>query len=184
MDDKQRKHLSKFLSLVLRHEPQKIGLQLDPAGWTPIADLLAAFAAAGRPIDRNQLEEVVATNDKKRFAISDDGQRIRANQGHSVAVELGYEPAVPPETLYHGTVARFLPSIREQGLIRGERSHVHLSRSRETAVAVGSRRGQPVILQVQAAAMQAAGHPFFLTPNQVWLTDAVPPEFIEFPLQE
>lgn len=124
---------------------------------------------------------MVLQNDKRRFAFSDDGRRIRANQGHSVAVELGHEPCAPPKMLYHGTVERFLASIRSEGLRRGARHHVHLSASREAALRVGQRRGRPVVLGVRAEEMAAAGFAFFRTPNDVWLVDHVPPQFLIAP---
>jgi putative RNA 2'-phosphotransferase len=173
--------ISRFLSLVLRHDPARIGITLDSAGWTDVAALLAAAAAHGTAITREQLVEVVATSDKQRFALSPDGERIRANQGHSVEVELALAPATPPDVLYHGTVDRFLASIREQGLIKGARHHVHLSADLVTAEKVGGRRGRPVVLVVRAAEMVAAGHPFFVSLNGVWLTDHVPASFLDFP---
>lgn len=176
--DKDLVRTSKFLSLVLRHRPEAIGISLDEAGWTPVAELLAAAARHGRPLTRALLERVVADNDKRRFAFSDDGKRIRAHQGHSVPVRLELEAMVPPERLYHGTVARFLPSIRQQGLLRRKRHHVHLSPDRETAVAVGGRRGEAVILVVDAAAMHRDGALFFLSENGVWLTENVPAAYI------
>ena len=127
-----------------------------------------------------QLREVVETNDKKRFEFSPDGLRIRASQGHSVEVELGYQPAAPPETLYHGTAARNLESIRRQGLLKGQRHHVHLSADPETATNVGQRYGRPLVLKIDAAAMHAAGRIFFVSTNGVWLTECVPPEYIQF----
>ena len=171
---------SKFLSLVLRHAPGKAGIALDAEGWTDVDALLAALAKRGHRLSRADLDLLVATNNKKRFAFDPTGARIRASQGHSVAVDLGLEPRVPPETLFHGTVARFLDSIRAQGLLRGSRRHVHLSPDVETARIVGARRGEPVILTVRAGAMHAAGHGFFLSENGVWLTDAAPPEFLIF----
>ncbi len=168
---------SKFLSLVLRHEPEKIGLALDPQGWVAIDELLAK-AAGHLPLTAELLHEVVRTSDKQRFAISGDGTRIRANQGHSVPVELGLAAQVPPEQLYHGTATRFLDSIRRQGLLRGERHHVHLSADTDTAVKVGVRHGQPVVLVVQAGDMHRAGHAFFRSDNGVWLVEHVPPSFL------
>jgi putative RNA 2'-phosphotransferase len=147
----------------------------------PIDDLRAALAAHGRPLTLDELEFVVATNDKQRFAFSDDGLRIRANQGHSVDVELGYEPATPPEILYHGTPQQFVEPIRRSGLQKMKRHHVHLHEDVSTATAVGNRRGRAVLLRVRARAMHDAGQAFFVTTNNVWLTDHVPSEFIEFP---
>lgn len=172
---------SKFLSLVLRHRPDSIGLTLDPQGWASIEELVAAASLHGRKLDHDLLLRVVHENDKQRFALSPDGLRIRASQGHSIEVELQLEPATPPEILYHGTVARFLDSIRRSGLIRGARQHVHLSADERTAVIVGKRRGEPVVLEVAAARMNAAGASFYLSQNGVWLTDHVPPEYLRFP---
>lgn len=169
---------SKFLSLVLRHEPQKIGLQLDAQGWADIADLLQRLAEHGHALDRADLQRLVQTNDKQRFALSEDGLRIRASQGHSIAVDLGLQPLEPPPWLYHGTVPSFLESIATQGLRPGERQHVHLSLDRQTAQQVGSRRGAPVILSVDAGRMHAEGHRFYRSANGVWLTDHVPLRYI------
>lgn len=181
MNEKDQKRLSKFLSLVLRHQPDVAGLKLDDAGWVTVEDLLAGLARNNRKLSRADLNSIVENNDKKRFEFSDDGQRIRASQGHSVQVELGYQPQTPPETLLHGTVEKFLNSIYEKGLIKGSRQHVHLHDDRQVAIQVGSRRGRPVILEVDAAAMAAAGYEFYCSTNSVWLTDSVPPEFIRFP---
>lgn len=175
------KDISKFLSLVLRHDPGKIGITLDENGWTECRDLIEASGRHGMKFDYETLAEVVRSNDKQRFSLSEDGKRIRANQGHSVAVDLALKPQVPPRFLYHGTVPKFLESIRQSGLLKGERHHVHLSPDRVTAAKVGERRGKPVILAVRASEMSKAGHPFFVSENGVWLTDAVPPEFIDFP---
>jgi putative RNA 2'-phosphotransferase len=173
---------SKFLSLVLRHDPGRIGIVLDDAGWTDVAALLAACARHGVPLTRAQLAEVVATSDKQRFALSPDGERIRANQGHSVEVDLQLAPAEPPATLFHGTVESALASIRAQGLVRGQRHHVHLSSDIATATRVGGRRGKPIVLTIRAGEMAAAGHVFYCSANGVWLVDHVPPAFIDFEL--
>jgi putative RNA 2'-phosphotransferase len=177
------KKTSKFLSLVLRHEPERIGITLGDAGWTNVDALLAASALHGVTITRDELAEIVRSSDKQRFALSADGTQIRANQGHSVEVDLKLEPTPPPATLYHGTVDRLhvLDSIRAKGLIKGERHHVHLSADTETAGKVGSRRGKPVLLEVRADAMADAGHVFYCSANGVWLVESVPPEFIDFP---
>ncbi len=179
--DKQYTSISKFLSLVLRHRPEVIGIELDEQGWVPIDLLLAACAAHGRLFSRADLDYVVANNNKQRFAISPDGQRIRASQGHSIAVKLGYEPAEPPELLYHGTAVQNLPSIRHQGLLKGNRHHVHLSADEATATAVGQRHGKPVVLTVRAGEMVRAGYQFFQSTNGVWLTETVPYQFVEEP---
>jgi putative RNA 2'-phosphotransferase len=169
---------SKFLSLVLRHDPGRIGLAVDHEGWAAVDDLLARAGAHGINLTRADLETIVATSDKQRFAFNADHTRIRANQGHSIAVDLALTPLPPPAVLYHGTVERFLPSIRFQGLLKGQRHHVHLSSDRAAATAVGARRGQPVVLVVDTAAMHARGIQFFQSANGVWLTDHVPPEFL------
>lgn len=170
---------SKFLSLVLRHEPGKIGLVLDSAGWTSVDDLLARCATAGRPLTRETLQRVVDTSDKQRFALSEDGMRIRANQGHSVEVDLALAPLVPPAVLLHGTAQRFLDAILAQGLTRQARHHVHLSADPATARAVGRRHGREVVLRVDAARMHADGHRFFRSANGVWLTEAVAPQYLD-----
>lgn len=169
---------SKFLSLVLRHEPEVIGLQLDAQGWAEVDELLQKLHVHGQSLDHAGLRQIVATCSKQRFALSDDGLRIRANQGHSVAVDLGLAAIEPPQWLYHGTVGRFIGAIRAQGLRAGERQHVHLSLDRETAHQVGARRGAPVILSVHAGRMHAEGHVFHRSSNGVWLTDHVPPQYI------
>lgn len=173
---------SKFLSLVLRHAPETIGLSLDANGWAEVDQLLTQAASHGKAISRAQLDAVVANDSKTRYAFSMDGLRIRANQGHSLAaVDIGLPPATPPAVLYHGTASRFVGSIRDQGLLPGSRNHVHLSATEDTAVSVGSRHGKPVVLAVDTAAMQAQGQAFYLAANGVWLTDAVPAAFIAFP---
>jgi len=169
---------SKFLSLVLRHQPETIGVSLDPNGWIDVEVLLDALARHGRKMSLDDLERLVRGNDKQRFAFSEDGKRIRANQGHSVEVDLALAPQIPPEILYHGTVDRFLDSILTTGLRRGDRHHVHLTAEVETAQKVGQRRGRAVILEVLSGDMQRAGHPFFLSDNGVWLVDHVPTKFI------
>jgi putative RNA 2'-phosphotransferase len=172
---------SKFLSLVLRHEPERIGITLDAAGWTDVDGLLAALAAHGLALTRADLDDIVASSDKQRFALSADGTQIRANQGHSVDVELGLPAMAPPPVLYHGTVDAALPGICAQGLLKGERHHVHLSSDVETATKVGGRRGKPVVLAIDAAGMAAAGHTFYRSANGVWLVEHVPVRFIEMP---
>lgn len=170
---------SKFLSYVLRHRPEAIGIELDSEGWTGMDALIAAAARDGRRLDRALIEEVVTTNDKKRFALSDDGLRIRAVQGHSTAtVQLQHRALVPPPVLYHGTASRFVAAILRQGLRPGARHHVHLSQEHATATSVGARHGVPVVLCVDAAAMGADGHTFYLADNGVWLTDAVPARYL------
>lgn len=164
---------SKRLSYVLRHRPDSVGLALDDAGWADVGELLAALR-----LTRAELEHVVATNDKQRFAFDDSGTRIRASQGHSIAVELGYSARRPPAELFHGTVDRFLPAILAEGLRPGRRHAVHLSPDVATARTVGARRGRPVVLRVDAARMADDGVRFARSANGVWLVDAVPPSFL------
>jgi putative RNA 2'-phosphotransferase len=169
---------SKFLSLILRHRPEAAGIGLDAEGWADVPALLAGMARRGHALTLEELRQVVETNDKRRFAFDTDGSRIRAVQGHSRPVELGYAPVEPPERLFHGTVERFIASIRAEGLLPGRRQHVHLSPDRETADKVGRRRGRPVILTVDSRAMAGARHVFFRADNGVWLTARVPAGFI------
>jgi putative RNA 2'-phosphotransferase len=180
MNDRQRTRVSKFLSKHLRHAPAELGLTLAPGGWVAIDALLAACAARGLRVSRADLEEVVRTSDKQRFAIDAAQERIRANQGHSVAVEMDFAEAVPPAELYHGTAQPALASIRSQGLHKMSRHHVHLSSDPETARKVGARHGRVVVLTVDAAGMQRDGHRFYLSANGVWLVDAVPPQYLNF----
>ncbi len=171
--------LSKFLSYILRHEPQSIGLQLDAEGWASIGELISLATKAGKQFDRELLQQVVNTSDKKRFTISGDGLSIRAAQGHSSEqVSIDYKAVTPPAVLYHGTATRFVESIRAQGLLPGQRHHVHLSESVETASQVGERYGKLHLLVVDCARMSAAGHEFYMADNNVWLTKQVPAEYI------
>ena len=180
MNEKDKTKISKLLSLILRHSPGTIGLQLDDHGWADVQQLLSKSAGNGRRFSREELEEVVATNDKQRFSFNDDKTKIRASQGHSIEVELQLEEKAPPELLYHGTVERFLQSIQSQGLLKMNRQHVHLSQDRATAEKVGSRRGSAIILTVRSREMNEAGFAFYLSVNGVWLTDRVPVEYINF----
>jgi putative RNA 2'-phosphotransferase len=170
--------ISKRLALVLRHRPESIGITLDEAGWVGVADLLAALSRHGLQLSRNELEQVVATSDKQRFAFDETRQRIRASQGHSLPVDLGYAPAVPPAVLYHGTPVRNVAAILAEGLRRGSRHHVHLSADVATARRVGQRRGQSAVLTVDASGLAAAGSPFYRSANGVWLVAAVPPDYL------
>jgi len=170
--------LSKFLSLVLRHQPDAIALVLDSQGWASIDDLITKANAAGTRFGRDDLLRVVAESDKKRFSLSPDADRIRAAQGHSVSVELGLLPQEPPSMLYHGTATRFAEAILSEGLKPQARQQVHLSFDEATAQRVGQRHGKPHIFQVDAGGMHAKGFTFFRADNGVWLTDHVPPEFL------
>ncbi|WP_326666906.1 RNA 2'-phosphotransferase [Streptomyces canus] len=178
-DERRTVKVSKYLSKHLRHQPERIGLTLDEAGWVEIDALIAAATEHGFRFTRDELDHVVAANDKQRFAI--DGTRIRASQGHSIDVDLGLPPATPLAYLYHGTVARYLDAIRAEGLRPMNRHDVHLSPDRETATRVGARRGRPVVLSVDAEAMHRDGHVFHVSANGVWLTQSVPPRYLRFP---
>lgn len=178
MDKITRTKKSRFLSYVLRHHPGAIGITLDEQGWVAIDTLLFRCRVNNRPIQKKQLDEIVKMCPKQRFAISDDGTHIRANQGHSVSVDLHYDPVRPPEILYHGTVSKFLSSILVQGLKNMSRHHVHLSPDEKTALNVGSRRGKPVLLEIDSQKMFADGHQFYKSTNNVWLTKHVPPQYI------
>lgn len=172
---------SKFLSLVLRHRPGRIGLVLDANGWAEVSQLIEGAAEIGVQLSEVSIREVVEQNDKQRFALSPDGKRIRANQGHSISVDLSLDPVEPPDYLYHGTATHRLKSIRNEGLTPGRRKHVHLSPDRETATRVGSRHGTPVVLRIETLRMHRGGLEFYLSKNGVWLTHKVPVEYIEFP---
>jgi putative RNA 2'-phosphotransferase len=174
VDERRAVGISKFLSLVLRHDPGRVGIALDEAGWVDVDELTAACRRAGRGFTREELEHVVATNGKQRFAFSGDGRRIRANQGHSVTVDLGLPAAEPPAVLYHGTGTRSVEAILREGLRPMSRQDVHLSADVETALRVGSRHGRPAVLVVDAAGLVALGHTFRVSENGVWLTDHVP----------
>jgi putative RNA 2'-phosphotransferase len=171
------KHISKFLALILRHKPGVGGLTLDHEGWASVDAVLAAACSRFGNFSRPQLEELVRSNDKQRYAFDETGERIRASQGHSVAVDLKLEPVRPPPLLYHGTAERFLASILREGLVKGRRHHVHLSPDLETAANVGARRGErSVVLEVRSGEMSR--HAFFRSANGVWLTDHVPPDYL------
>jgi putative RNA 2'-phosphotransferase len=178
MNEQETRRISKFMSLVLRHSPEKIGIQLDENGWVDVEALLNGMRKARKAISRETLEYVVENNNKKRFAFNEDGTKIRASQGHSVKIELGYDPVEPPEFLYHGTVQKYLDAIMENGIQRMSRHHVHLSHEVETATVVGNRRGSAIILTIHSRQMQQDGHKFYISENGVWLTDEVPGRYI------
>lgn len=178
-DEKDLKHISRFLALILRHSPETIGLSVDPQGWGSIDFILQNAPHDLAPVTREIIDQVVLQNDKARYAISPDGQYIRALQGHSIAVDLQLKPATPPKALYHGTVERFMPSIMERGLLPRSRQHVHLSVDAETAQRVaGRRKGMTVLLSVDCKSMLADGYSFYLSENRVWLTDEVPSRYL------
>lgn len=163
---------------MLRHQPEKIDLQLDEQGWAGVRELISKMNKNGIEIDELLLEQLVADNDKQRFAFNEDHTKIRASQGHSVSINLLLPPAIPPAILYHGTAIKNLESILENGLQKQTRQHVHLSATRATATAVGSRHGKPVVLVVNTLAMQQDGYVFYLSENKVWLTEHVPPQYL------
>lgn len=184
MQKNQIVKISKRLSYVLRHRPEEIDLIMDEEGWVEVDLLLDRFSHNYFPITLADLQTVVAQNDKKRFAFSDDQAYIRASQGHSIQIDLGYEAITPPTQLYHGTAARFVHSIAQQGLKKRNRHHVHLSADVATATKVGGRHGKPVILTVNALDMRNDGYKFFQSENGVWLTDHIPVQYIDFPEEE
>ena len=180
--NKQHAETSKFLSYVLRHEPQAIGLALDHEGWADITALIAGARQSGRELDEALIRSVVESSDKKRFSISEDGLWIRAVQGHSTeSVAITYAEKLPPEFLYHGTATRFLESILKEGLKPGERQYVHLSEDVQTATAVGQRYGKPIVLKIETLRMCQQGFKFFQAENGVWLTAHVPASFVATP---
>lgn len=176
--EKKLTQLSKFISLVLRHKPEEIGLKLDENGWADTAELIRRMNEKGGALTLQLLEQIVETNDKKRFAFNADQSKIRASQGHSVNVELGLEPVTPPAFLYHGTADKNLASILANGLVSQQRQHVHLSATPETARQVGTRHGKPVVLTIDTTAMFRDGYIFYLSDNNVWLTNSVPRQYI------
>jgi putative RNA 2'-phosphotransferase len=173
--------LSKLISLLLRHDPGQADLTLDAHGWLRVEELCAALDARGQRLDLELIQHVMATMDKVRWELSPDQEMIRALHGHSVAIELDDQPETPPETLFHGTVRKFVDAIREQGLIPGGRQLVHLAESTSDAAEVARRRGKPVVLTVDAARMAAEGHTFFHTASGIWLVAHVPPTYLTFP---
>lgn len=179
LTEKETIRLSKFLSLVLRHQPGTIGLTLDPMGWANVAELIEKANANGIKLDANILQHIVATNTKKRFSFNDGLDKIRASQGHSIEVELGYVAQQPPEILFHGTSESSVKSILQTGLDKRQRQHVHLSQDIETAIKVGQRHGKPFVFEVAAGQMFREEYKFYLSDNNVWLTDHVPAKFLK-----
>ncbi|MEK6478273.1 RNA 2'-phosphotransferase [Catalinimonas sp. 4WD22] len=180
MNPKETKKLSKFLSLILRHQPETIDLSLDEGGWADVEELIQKSRLKQLELDFDKLSYIVENNDKQRFSFSPDHKKIRANQGHSLAVDLGLVAQEPPNLLFHGTATRNLNSIRQKGLIKGARHHVHLSTDQETAIKVGMRYGKPVVLKIHAGQMYGEGFEFYRSENGVWLTDSVPTQYVEF----
>ncbi len=182
MNANQLVRVSKFLSLVLRHQPERIGLSLDRNGWADVGELMTKAELAGVKIGPELLKAVVAENDKKRFAFNEDNTKIRASQGHSISVDLELTAVQPPEVLYHGTATRFVESIKMEGLRSQKRQYVHLSPNEKTAIAVGKRHGKPIVLIIRSGEMARQGYEFYLSENGVWLTPSVPAAYIEFPV--
>ncbi len=186
MRNESNKKTSKFISLILRHNPGAIGIKLDEHGWADVEELIQGVNKAGKALDLDLLKEIVRTNDKKRFNFNEDFTKIRANQGHSIQVDVELKAALPPDVLYHGTATRFLGSIlnAKEGLRAGSRLYVHLSRDYSTAVKVGSRHGIPVVLKVEAGRMVKDGYTFYLSENGVWLVEKVPVKYLERVVEE
>lgn len=183
MDKHRRIKISKFLSYALRHHPGRVGIELDKHGWADVFELIKGAEQNGFSIAPDELNVVVKENNKQRFSFSEDGLRIRAKYGHSIAVDLGYSPVVPPDVLYHGTAKRNLESIMANGLIKGNRYYVHLSPDHETAMNVGQRHGKPIILEVLSGQMHSDGYKFYLcSESKVWLIEGVPVEYVRFPM--
>ncbi len=170
--------VGRYISYLLRHHPEEAGLTLDEHGWADVNELINAVAQTYAGFSRTELDEIVATNNKKRYSYSEDGLRIRANQGHSVKVDVELEDKTPPPVLWHGTAERFVESIQEQGLVSGSRLYVHLSVDTDTARIVGKRHGKPVIFRVDCKRMTEDGYKFYLSVNGVWLTKEVPAQYL------
>lgn len=170
--------LSKFISLILRHKPDVIGISLDKQGWAEVDELISGIRKSGKHIDIEILKEIVKTDRKGRYSFNEDGTRIRANQGHSIRVDVGLKETAPPDVLYHGTAERFMADIMEKGIRSMSRLYVHLSKDMDTAVNVGKRHGKPVVFRINTKKMKEDGVRFFLSENGVWLTDYVAPEYI------
>jgi putative RNA 2'-phosphotransferase len=182
MEEKRKTSTSKFLSLILRHQPEQYGLKLEPNGWTQVDDVIKSCSAHGHPLTLEELREIVDTNEKKRFSFDESGLRIRANQGHSTTVDIEFQIQEPPAILFHGTAERNVAAILAEGLKKMSRHHVHLSADTETARKVGIRYDKPVIFEIDATAMRNDGHEFRVSENGVWLVESVPPAFLKLRL--
>ncbi len=170
--------VGKFIALILRHKPEVIGISLDEHGWASVDELIEGISKTHR-IDKDMLEEIVAADNKQRYSFNEDHTLIRANQGHSIPVDVELDEVVPPEILYHGTGEKYTASIDEQGLIPKSRLYVHLSGDYDTAVNVGSRHGKPVVYRVKSGEMYRDGIVFYRSVNGVWLTKAVPVDYLD-----
>ena len=171
--------VSRYLCLILRHKPETIGISLDNHGWANVKDLIAGVSKTHK-LDMEMLEEIVATDEKQRYSFNEDKTMIRANQGHSVNVDVELEEAVPPQYLYHGTATKYMDSIWKDGLVSKSRLYVHLSADTETAINVGERHGKPMVFRIRSKAMHDQGFKFYKSQNGVWLTKNVPVGFIEW----
>ena len=180
-NDKDLTSTSKFLSYVLRHHPESIGVHLDRQGWASVDELIEKSRKKGRRITLETIKKVISSGSKQRFVLSPDDCFIRAGYGHSIDVDLGLEPECPPPTLYHGTARRNLDSIRQKGLRAGSRNYVHLSADRSDAKSVGVRHGKPVILKIRAEEMYREGIPLYRSDSEpgIWMVESVPPMYIE-----
>ncbi len=170
--------LSKFISLILRHKPEEVGITLDEHGWANVEDLINGINNSGRKIDKDVLEEIVRTDNKQRYSFNEDKTKIRANQGHSIPVVIDFKELEPPDTLYHGTATKSIEGIHARGIKPMSRLYVHLSKDFETAKQVGSRHGECVVLIINAKRMYKDGVKFYLSENGVWLTEYVDPKYI------
>ena len=179
MNEKSVVKISKYLSKHLRHQPERLGLSLEEGGWVKVEDLLKACARNNFPVSLEMLKETVEKNDKKRFSFNETGEKIRANQGHSVEIDLQLKPQSPPVKLFHGTAEHNINMIKEHGLLKMARHHVHLSANTETARKVGMRYGKPVIFEIDTLGMLAEGFEFYVSVNGVWLVETVPPKFLK-----
>lgn len=171
---------SQFIALILRHKPETIGITLDEHGWANVQELIDGINATGKHhLNMELLEEIVRLDEKQRYSFNEDRSLIRANQGHSIPVDVDLRETLPPKVLYHGTGEKYVPSIDEQGLIPKSRLYVHMSADKETAKTVGSRHGRPVIYEIDCKSMSEDGYRFYLSENHVWLTKAVPAKYLK-----
>lgn len=175
---KKNDRLSVFLSLVLRHKPEVIGLALDNQGYLKLDDLIDGINKSGREVELQTILDIVNSDDKKRYSLSEDNSKIRASQGHSIPVDLSLANGIPSGQLFHGTAERFKESIETTGLVKAGREYVHLSENIETAISVGSRRGKPVVFLVDHKKMLEDGHELWISENNVWLSENIPTKYL------
>lgn len=172
------KNISKFISYILRHNPSAVGIELDAHGWADVNALIEGVCKTGRFLNMQMLEEIVKNDNKQRFSFNDDRTKIRANQGHSIEVDVEMKVCPPPDILYHGTAEKYIESIRENGILKGNRNYVHLSKDKETAIKVGARHGKAIVLKIDTRQMYADGYIFLLSANGVWQTEQVPIKYV------